>query len=445
MILPRTMDACVFDLAVIGGGPAGIAAAVAAGRLGARVALIEKHDVLGGMGTAALVSNFCNAHFDGQRMIIGGRFAELREALIARDALHVTGALEPYNPADFIEAVDQLCHQAGVTLFRGQALEQVVFTPGQPAQVLLQAGPELLARQIVDASGDAVVAAAAGVPCTVGRPHDGAVMPLTYCYVLGPIDLAVFHREVPEAVMHDRRTGEPYLYLGFQPRARAWVAEARAKGELSIPRDRIAVAFGLPKRPDHLAVNFGRVFVQDPTDPHEMAAADRQGRQQVEEGVRFFQRYVPGCREAGLVELARQIGVRESRQIVGRYTLTADDVLACRQFEDVIAQCCYAIDIHEPDSDRTTMKSLPKGQHYDIPLRCLLPQAGPENLIVAGRSISATHEAMSSFRVTPSVMALGEAAGVAAALACQKSIAAVADVPAADVQTQLIATGGILH
>lgn len=435
-----------YDVVVVGGGPAGIAAAIAASRMDCRVALIEKHPMLGGMGTAALVSNFCNAHYDSKRMIIGGVFAELRDRLIANDAIHITGGLEPYDPQVLVEQVNHMCMGAGVDVYLQTSVKHTVFTPGKPAHITLDNQNVLRAKTVVDASGDAVVAHNAGVHTTFGRTGDHAVMPLTYCYILGPIDVPQLQAQMPEAIMADKRTGEPYVYLGFQPRAKEWVAQARASGELTIPRDRIAVAFGLPKRPDHVAVNFGRVFVDDPTDPVQLAQAEVIGKQQVEEGVKFFRKYVPGCANVKLVELARQIGVRESRQIIGQYTLTGQDVLECRQFDDVIAQCCYSIDVHEPGSDKTTLKSIPRGSHYDIPWRCLLPREGngPENLIVAGRSISATNVAMSSFRVTPSVMAIGEAAGVGAALAALHHEGDMHKVSHHDVQQRLLEGDAIL-
>jgi len=432
------------DVAVVGGGPAGIAAAIAAARLGRNVILIEKHPFLGGMGTAALVSNFCNAHWDGQRMILGGIFAELRDRLIESDNLHVTGGLEPYDPQAFIRCVQDMCNGAGVNTLLDSPIESVVFTEGHPTRITLQDGRTIKAAAVVDASGDAIVAHQAGVASTHGRPNDHAVMPLTYCYILGPVDIEELQQGIPEALHTDKRTGKPFIYLGYQPKAKELVAQARAAGDLTIPRDRIAVAFGLPGRPDHIAVNFGRVFIDDPTDPKQFEAAQELGKKQVEEGVNFFRKYMPGFKNAKLVELARQIGVRESRQIVGQYTLNADDVLSCRQFDDVIAQCCYSIDIHEPGSDKTTMKSIPRGSHYDIPWRCLIPATGPKNLIVAGRSISATHEAMSSFRVTPSVMAIGEAAGIGAALAIEHQ-GDIRQVPYKQVQQHLLEAKGILQ
>jgi glycine/D-amino acid oxidase-like deaminating enzyme len=440
---PSSTSDTAIDVAILGGGPAGIAAAIAAARMNRRVRLIEKHPFLGGMGTAALVSNFCNAHWDSRRFIIGGIFGELRRLLIESDSLHVTGGLEPYDPASLIRHVNTLCLDAGVEVQCDTTLRSVQFTPGRPACVTLDDGSAFHASTVVDATGDAMVAHAAGVPGTFGRASDQQVMPLTWCYILGPIDLDHLQREMPEAFHQDQRTGRQFVYLGYQQRARDWVAQAREAGELTIPRDRIAVAFGLPGRPDHVAVNFGRVFIKDPTDPTQLAQASRQGREQVDQGVRFFQKYIPGFDKAALVELARQIGVRQSRQIIGRYTLTAQDVLACTQFDDVIAQCCYSIDIHEPDSDKTTLRGVPKGAHYDIPWRCLVPEKGPANLVVAGRSISATAQAMSSLRVTPSVMAIGEAAGVGAALASAKD-GDIHSIPHRAIQQRLRDTGGIL-
>jgi len=437
-------SALTYDVAVAGGGPAGIAAAIAAARLGRSVVLLERHPYIGGMGTAALVSNFCNAHFDGQRMILGGIFAELRDRLIEDDALHVTGGLEPYDPESFIRHAQAMCNGAGVDTRLNVILKSVTFNDNAPATLTLSDNTVIHARTVVDASGDATIAQQAGVPTTKGRASDGAVMPLTYCYILGPVNIEELRREIPDALHTDKRTGQPFIYLGYQAKAKELVAQARAAGDLTIPRDRIAVAFGLPGRPDHIAVNFGRVFIDDPTDPAQFEKAQEIGKEQVYEGVQFFRKYFPGFRDAQLVQMAQQIGVRESRQIVGQYTLTAEDVLSCRQFEDVIAQCCYSIDIHEPGSDKTTMRGIPKGSHYDIPWRCLIPRSGPRNLIVAGRSISATHEAMSSFRVTPSVMAIGEAAGIGAALAARED-GDITRVPYTQVREHLLENNGILQ
>jgi len=431
-----------FGVIVIGGGPSGICAAIAAARQGIRTALLEKHPVLGGMGTAALVNNFCNAHYDGSRFIIGGIFAEIRDELIHRKALFTSGGLEPYNHTVFIEVVEMLCREAGVETFMGHDIGDVAF-PSRHAVVVEWNGERLHGNVLVDASGDAMIAHRAGVaflPRAKGREFP---MPLTYCYLFGPVDIAKLKDAMPDTVLRDRSSGQEYLYLGPQAALKECVKRARLVGDLTIPRDRIAVAYSVPGSPDILSVNFGRVVVKDPTDPEEMAEAVKTGLAQVKEGAAFFKKYVPGCEHGEVRELARQIGVRESRQIEGAYCLTLDDVLSCRQFDDVIAQCCYSVDIHEPNSDKTTLIGLPRGSHYDIPLRCLLPSQGPRNLLVAGRSISASQEAMSSFRVSPSVMAIGEAAGVTAALAAQSGMD-VALVPCAKIHMELVSKGAIL-
>jgi hypothetical protein len=200
----------------------------------------------------------------------------------------------------------------------------------------------------------------------------------------------------------------------------------------------------MPGHPGHATVNFGRVFIADPTDPVQLEHASAVGRQQIEEGLAFFRKYIPGCADIVLVRTARQIGVRESRHIIGLHVLSGEEALACTQFPDAIAQCCYPIDIHCPDSDATVMRGFEAGTHYDIPWRCLIPVSGPASLVVAGRSISATHEAASYFRVSPSVMAIGEAAGVTDGLAARLGCS-VADVGAASVQEVLRAHDGILE
>lgn len=433
------------DVIVVGGGPAGICAAIAAGRMGARTLLIEKQTQLGGMGTNALVNNFCNAHYDGTRFIIGGIFAEVRDELIRRGGLFSSNGLEPYNHVIFLEIVERLCSEAGVELALGSGIVATQFDDTEAdVRVRLKDGRTFRAHTLVDASGDAVVAQMAGAPFWSRSSNGRGPMPLTYCYLFGPVDIDGLRAGVPDSTCVDKFSGEDYIYLGPQPVLKEWIREAREAGELTIPRERIAVAYSVPGSPEVLSVNFGRVVIEDPADPQQLADAEKRGLAQVEEGAAFLRTRVPGCEAGEVIELARQIGVRESRQIKGLYRLDRDDVLQARQFDDVIAQCCYAIDIHEPDTDRTTMIAVPEGGHYDIPLRCLVPASGPSNLIVAGRSISATQEAMSSFRVSPSVMAIGQAAGVAAVLAAWERCA-IRDVPASAVQAELLHRGAILN
>lgn len=437
------MTVPAFDTIVLGGGPAGVGAAVGAARAGASVALIEHHPVLGGMGTVALVNNFCPAHLDGSRLIIGGVFAELRQRLARRNAIFLSRdhgyAMEPYDPRAMEEECAAICREAGVELFLGRRVGSVAFRSPDRAEFAFEDGTALAARTVVDATGDAVLAPLADTPFRMGG--QGRMMPLTFCYKIGPVDIAALQREWPWAVGVDAASGEPTICMAGC--AHEQVAAAQAAGELSIPVKGIAAVLNIPGEPDHVTVNFGRVFVDDATDPRQVAAAEAQGRRQIAEGEAFFRKYIPGFARARVVEIARQIGVRETRRIVGLYTLTEEDVLGCRQFGDAIAQCCYAIDVHDPSSTGTRLIELPRGNHFDIPWRCLVPAGGAPNVIYAGRCISADQAAMSSFRVSPSVMAIGEAAGVTAALASSNGGEIRAVDPEA-VRHRLRTTGGIL-
>lgn len=439
------------DVMVCGGGPAGIGAAVAAARLGRQVTLVERHPMLGGMGTAALVNNFCPAHFDRERFIIGGIFAELRDRLIAREALYairptdtVHPRMEPYDPDVFAEEALTFCRDAGVDVLLERRVANADFQPAHACAVTFDDGTQRKATVVVDATGDAEIAAAAGVPCLFGEDGTQAVMPLSLCYLMGPIDLDAAQREFPESLSYDPNLDEHYFYYtGSNPRVLAWVADARRSGELSIPVKGIAAIMSLPGRPWIAMVNFGRVDIQDPTDPRLLADATDAGRRQVEEGIRFFRKHMPGMDRVELVQLAHRIGVRESRRIVGRYTLTGGDVRAGRQFDDCIAQCCYAIDVHHKGRDTTLLEPFTRGRHFDIPWRSLVPIAGPPNLVVAGRSIGAEREAMSSFRVSPSCMAIGQAAGAGAALALQSG-GVIGDVDYDDLRRVLLEQGAII-
>lgn len=411
-----------------------------------RTVLVERHPIPGGMGTAALVNNFLSAHLDGKRLIIGGIFAELRQRLIERNAIYpstdnATPMMEPYDPGVFVEEIHSLCREAGVELRLGFQSQAIDFAPH--AVEIASSADRFTAGAVVDATGDAVVARQAGVPCQFGRASDGVVMPLTYCFRIGGIDLESLGEWKPEFVSTHQATGERYCSLGWHDEVTFKLQLARSLGELSIPSDRIPALIGIPGHPGQATVNFGRVECADPTDPRCLAVAEREGLNQVDEAIAFFRRHLPGFAHIELLEVARQIGVRQSWQIEGLYTLTGRDCVECRQFEDVIAQCCYALDYHEPGTDRFSLRLFDKGTHYDIPWRCLIPRTGPPQLVVAGRSISATWEAMSSFRVSPSVMAIGEAAGITAALAAQENTAA-RDVDWKQVQQQLLRNGGIL-
>ncbi|MGH7706858.1 MAG: FAD-dependent oxidoreductase, partial [Vulcanimicrobiaceae bacterium] len=189
---------------------------------------------------------------------------------------------------------------------------------------------------------------------------------------------------------------------------------ARASGEVDVPRE--LVSFFSSPYPDEVTVNMTRVTAIDPLDPDDLTRAEVEARAQVMQLAGFFRRHVPGFANARIAATGTQIGIRESRRIVGAYTLTGADVVAARSFPDAVARSAYPIDIHNPAGSGTTTQRLAPGASYEIPYRCLLPER-VDGLLVAGRCISTTHEALASTRLTPTVMTLGQAAGTAAALA----------------------------
>jgi hypothetical protein len=201
--------------------------------------------------------------------------------------------------------------------------------------------------------------------------------------------------------------------------------------------------FGTP-REHELSVNSTRVTGVLGTDVWDLTYAEWQSRRQMRQIAAFLRRYVPGFEHSYIVQSGVNIGVRETRRIIGEYQLTAADVLEARKFDDVIARGAYPIDIHNPTGSGTILQRLPAGEAYDIPLRCLLPQ-GVDRLVVAGRCISGTHEAHSSYRVMPIAMATGQAAGVCAALAARAAGKTPRDLPAAQVQQELKRQGADLR
>jgi hypothetical protein len=218
------------------------------------------------------------------------------------------------------------------------------------------------------------------------------------------------------------------------------IAEAQAAGELDLPREDL-LFFGTPHERE-VSVNSTRVGGLG-IDPWEITRAEWVARHQMREIVRFLRTRVPGFEQSYNAQSGSTIGVRETRRILGDYCLTGQDVLTARKFDDAVARGSYPVDIHDPEGEGTVIKRLPPNEAYDIPLRCLLPQ-GLDRILTAGRCISGTHEAHSSYRVTPIAMATGQAAGACAALAA-RSGRIPRQVPVADVQRELLRQGASLR
>jgi len=424
-----------FDVIVAGGGVSGVTAAAAAARNGAHTLLVERHNCLGGSLTSGSVGPMMTFHDGLGRQVIAGLAQEIVDRLVALDASpgHIpdtsgyTATITPFDPEALKLVAQRLVLEAGAQVLL-QTWIAGVLQEGQAAnglEVENKGGHSILrARVVIDATGDADVAARAGAAFVVGRPTDGLTQPASLMFrVTGfdPAPLRAYAHEHPEdlrlaAAGPDGYDRERLLAVcGFQRQLRA----AQERGELHLERDQ--VLFFNTDQPDQLFINMSRITRLDPLDPWSLSRAELAAREQVFEILRFLRRHIPGCAGLRLMATGAQLGLRESRRIVGAYVLTGEDCVQARRFPDAIARNAYPIDIHQPDGRGNVDLFLPPGETYDIPYRCLLPR-DHDGLLVTGRCISTDHLAHGSTRVSPTCMALGQAAGTAAALAVQTGV-----------------------
>jgi hypothetical protein len=445
------------DVLVVGGGPAGIGAAIGAADAGARVVLAERYGFLGGNATAALVMPLMSFHTNKEDRraaprqgnstllptdhgpgdpIIAGVLKRLLERLVqvggAIPPSMDTGYVVPFDPEWFKFVALQMLDEAGVHFLLHSFASSVLGEKRVEGAVFeTKSGPVAVrAKVVVDCTGDADLAVQAGAPFEIGR-SDGLAQPMTLMFRMGDFNKAEFEKYVQ---------AHPEQWRGVHG---LWdlVGKATRAGELDLPREDI-LFFATP-HPREVSVNSTRVTRVLGTDVWDLSYAEWRSRQQMRQIAEFLRRYVPGFETSYAMQSGINIGVRETRRIVGEYQLSAADVLNARKFDDAIARGAYPVDIHNPTGSGTVLKRLPPGEAYDIPLRCLLPQ-GTDGLVVAGRCMSGTHEAHSSYRVMPIVMASGHAAGVCAALAASRG-KSPKDIPARDVQRELLRQGASLR
>ncbi|MBV8882292.1 MAG: FAD-dependent oxidoreductase [Planctomycetaceae bacterium] len=426
------------DVLVVGSGSAGSTAAIAAARAGASTMILERYGFLGGTSTLVL-DTFYGFYTPGSKStkVVGGVpddvLAELRKysACFERPNTYGAGTGVTYHP-DYLKVVwEKLVRESGVRVLLHAWVQDVERTNGRVTGVIAATKIGLrrvAAKIVIDASGDADVCYHSGVPFELAGEKEPA-QTLTTTFRMCNVDVAR-RKTVPKAQFHEL------------------MAKAAESGAYELPRkegsDHAMPVAGMTStimtRLSSTATRDGRTI--NATDPELLSRSEMEGRRQALEYARFLRDRVPGYEKAELAGFGVQIGIRETRRVHGDYRLTRDDVLGAKRFDDQIGLCGAPIEDHHGGAD-TRWAYLPDGQCVGIPYRTLLPQRS-ENLLVAGRCFSATHDAHASVRSMAQCMAMGQAAGSAAALALSRKLSP-REVPVPELRDRLRAMGAILE
>lgn len=423
------------DVIVVGGGPAGICASIAAAREGAKVLLVEQGGFCGGMATLGMVGPFMTSYDrKGERMIIRGLFEEIVNRMVERGyAIHpsqvragtsftswiVVGHdhVTPFEPEGLKLVLDDMLEEAGVKiLYHTQFLRPLMNGAAiEGVEVASKSGLQTIyGKVVIDCTGDGDVAARAGVPFEKGNEELGLMQPATMFFHICNCDEKAMDADV-QANIHNFYRKDGINYRSFHWR----VSQARENGDWTMNRVSLGL-FRMPK-PDEWCVNTSRIMNVDATDNESLTRAEIEGRRQAEDILNFLRKYVPGCENAKLKSTGSYIGIRESRHIKGDYRLTADDLLSAKVPEDSILLSANSVDVHGRFGPASNEYVPINGDYYGVPYRSLIAH-GVEGLLLAGRCVSADSTAAGAIRVMPPCMAMGQAAGTAAAMAAKAGV-----------------------
>ncbi|MBR2345871.1 MAG: FAD-dependent oxidoreductase [Lentisphaeria bacterium] len=424
------------QVVVVGGGPAGLCAALTAARMGCNTVLVEKNALPGGMTYAGEVAPFMLNHLGEKSMdhpLYNEWVTRMGEYHSHNTAAYVQKKMGPKWGKLYINkfyaalSAEDMLKAAGVKVLYEHTLFDTITENGKISALILhnRSGLTAVSGEVyIDASGDGVLAAQAGCRIEVGN-DEGLCQPMTWCFKVAPVD-------IPD---EDFWRGE------WRKEIQQAYAEAKAAGILSCPRENVLMFQSTSPATVHF--NTTRVVLHDPLDAASYQEAGEIAREQIREFLFWLRDKVRGFKNAEIVSMGQQLGVRESRRAMGDFSLTVDDLINKRKFADAIARCNYPVDIHSPTGSGTTYSTAADySDYYEIPYRCLLPH-GCKNLLTAGRIISSDHATNSSLRIMPVCCATGQGAGAGAVIAIEKHLFP-AEVDGAEVRKKLIRFGAEL-
>jgi hypothetical protein len=426
-----------YEIVVLGGGPAGIAAAAVAARLGRRTLLVERYGFLGGMGTAAGVTNFCGLHANVHgtiKRVVHGIADDLLARIDSLGGLNTPHSIfgktlaQAYDTAAYKCAADDLLLSSGAAILFHTLAAGVIMDGRRVGALLVETKSgrrAVRAEQFIDCSGDGDLAAWAGAPYDIGDENGDLLYPTTMFRV---------------------NNVDPHVARGAIAAIDDHMRAAERRSNTHFPR------FGVVIRPQKHAMEWRANVTQvktaagravNATDATQLSDGEIEGRRQIAQFYAFLRSDVPGFSESYIVDIAPQIGVRETRRIRGRYRLTGRDVLTCASFDDAVGINAWPLEKHVAGNVVWEWPDIPGSRGFNqLPLRMLVP-SGLDNVLVAGRCASMDHDAQSAARVSGTCFAMGQAAATAASLALSDSVAP-GDVDIVRLQRQLAADGAFL-
>lgn len=418
------------DVLVAGGGSAGVAAAVAAARSGAKVTLIEKNTFLGGVATGGLVTPMMKNISDTKGILTQGLFLEICNRLekASGGAVFKDGNPGWFNPEIYKIVLDEICTESKVNLIFDSQIVDVEKIDNKIKKVFFFNKSGLLsvsAKEFIDTTGDGDLLKYAGISFDEGV--DGKRQAISLRFLMSGVNIKelsswlTLNDTSGDSPIHTLDTGDILLTTAFTFE-RDWVLkpffeQAISAGVITKNDANYFQIFSIPNARGMIAFNCPRLLNGEnplnPLDYKDTSYALTEGRQMIKRLSNFCIKYLPGFQDSYVCQIAPLLGIRETRRLQGEYILNTDDILTAKKFNDSIANSNWPIDIHPSKiNEKGQLRHPPKGDFYQIPIRALLPlKSECENLIVAGRLLSSTFEAQGSARIQPNCWAMGEAAG----------------------------------